>query len=227
MEKRFQEYKAAIVAQEVRRLCKASHQFSGDVYEIFKTGDLTGNIQRLEFITHEMKELPFLLDAIMEKKERELGEQAKLIFEMGSIGGLLELCERIQRNAKTMSEAGTAKTIYRDQILQILFEEGIILHKRLAELLEVSPSNLSNIIKRLLESDCSLIDVQQVGKYKYYMLTPMGSQYVRSHLVKKPEAKNKESTKNEYSLTSVYQKQKMMCKKRSKSETVYPYYRAI
>lgn len=204
MEKRFQEYKTAIVSQENRRLCMTSHQFSGDVYDILSTSDF----RQLEILTQELKEVPFFLNAIMEKKEQELGDQANIIFEMGSICGLLELCERIYKNNSAVSDSKKVKTIYKDQILMILHEEGMILHKRLAELLGVSPSNLSNIIKRLLKEDISLISVQELGKFKYYMLTSTGSQYVRRNLIKGNEARIKATPKTEVSLANVYKKEK-------------------
>lgn len=59
---------------------------------------------------------------------------------------------------------------YCEPILELLAKEGELYHGDLAEKLDIAPSGLNVIIKKMLEGDPPIIEVTQIGKYKIYTL---------------------------------------------------------
>lgn len=72
-----------------------------------------------------------------------------------------------------------SRTKYCEPILRLLFQEGELYHGDLAEKLKVSPSGLNSVIKKMQESDPSIIIVNQIGKYKIYTLPEYVKDYFR------------------------------------------------
>lgn len=67
---------------------------------------------------------------------------------------------------------------YSEPILELLFREGELYHGDLAEKLELSPSGLSAIMKKMMEGTKPIIDMMQIGKYKIYMLPDAVKRYM-------------------------------------------------
>ena len=73
---------------------------------------------------------------------------------------------------------------YCEPILEILAKEGELYHGDLAEKLNMSPSGLNVIIKKMLECDPPIIEVMQIGKYKIYTLPPSVKEYIENKFEK-------------------------------------------
>ncbi len=67
---------------------------------------------------------------------------------------------------------------YSEPILELLFREGELYHGDLAEKLELSPSGLNAIIKKMMEGTKPIIDMMQIGKYKIYTLPDAVKRYM-------------------------------------------------
>lgn len=67
---------------------------------------------------------------------------------------------------------------YCEPILETLAKEGELYHGDLAEKLNMSPSGLNVIIKKMLECTPPIIEVMEIGKYKIYTLPPMVKEYI-------------------------------------------------
>lgn len=69
---------------------------------------------------------------------------------------------------------------YCEPILETLAKEGELYHGDLADKLNMSPSGLNVIIKKMLECDPPIIEVTQIGKYKIYTLPPSVKEYIEN-----------------------------------------------
>ncbi|MEZ3506547.1 MAG: winged helix-turn-helix domain-containing protein [Lachnospiraceae bacterium] len=67
---------------------------------------------------------------------------------------------------------------YCEPILDLLFQEGELYHGDLADKLELSPSGLNAIIKKMVESTPPIIEMMQIGKYKIYFLPDAVRKYM-------------------------------------------------
>lgn len=74
---------------------------------------------------------------------------------------------------------------YCERILKLLAVEGELYHGDLSEKLNMSPSGLSVIIKKMQECDPPIIEIMQIGKYKIYTLPPNVKEYVEMNLMEK------------------------------------------
>lgn len=81
---------------------------------------------------------------------------------------------------------------YCEPILEFLAKEGELYHGDLAEKLQVSPSGLNVIIKKMQESNPPIIDVMQIGKYKIYTLPTA----VREYMENKKNANSSDEQEN-------------------------------
>lgn len=70
-----------------------------------------------------------------------------------------------------------SRTKYCEPILKLLYQEGELYHGDLADKLDVSPSGLHNVIKKIMETNPPLIIVNQIGKYKIYTLPEYVKEY--------------------------------------------------
>lgn len=82
---------------------------------------------------------------------------------------------------------------YCEPILEILAKEGELYHGDLAEKLNMSPSGLNVIIKKMLECDPPIIEFTQIGKYKIYTLPPSVKEYIENKF-----NKNVNDRRNDY-----------------------------
>lgn len=67
---------------------------------------------------------------------------------------------------------------YCEPILELLYQEGELYHGDLADKLDMSPSGLNVIIKKMQECDPPIIEILQIGKYKIYTLPPAVKEYM-------------------------------------------------
>lgn len=67
---------------------------------------------------------------------------------------------------------------YCEPILELLAKEGELYHGDLAEKLNIAPSGLNVIIKKMQEGDFPIIEIMQIGKYKIYTLPPEIKDYI-------------------------------------------------
>lgn len=69
---------------------------------------------------------------------------------------------------------------YCEPILELLYREGELYHGDLADKLDMSPSGLNVIIKKMQECDPPIIEILQIGKYKIYTLPPAVKEYMEN-----------------------------------------------
>lgn len=74
---------------------------------------------------------------------------------------------------------------YCERILELLAREGELYHGDLSERLNMSPSGLNVIIKKMQECDPPIIEIMQIGKYKIYSLPPNVKEYMDMSLMEK------------------------------------------
>lgn len=74
---------------------------------------------------------------------------------------------------------------YCEPILELLAQEGELYHGDLSERLNMSPSGLNVIIKKMQECDPPIIEIMQIGKYKIYTLPPNVKEYMETILIEK------------------------------------------
>lgn len=82
--------------------------------------------------------------------------------------------EKIER------EINQVRSKYGEKILYILKSERSMYHGDLAAKLEISPSGLNAIIKKMTEGEIPLVRVEQVGKFKKYSLPDEVRQYMEN-----------------------------------------------
>ena len=70
------------------------------------------------------------------------------------------------------------RTKYCEPILELLAQEGELYHGDLSEKLNMNPSGLNAIIKKMQECDPPIIEITQTGKYKIYTLPPEVKEYI-------------------------------------------------
>lgn len=70
---------------------------------------------------------------------------------------------------------------YCEPVLELLADEGELYHGDLAEKMNLSPSGLNAIIKKMQETEIPIINTTQIGKYKIYSLPDN----VRNFMLKK------------------------------------------
>lgn len=75
------------------------------------------------------------------------------------------------------------KQKYRDQIMISLYGEDRTLHSALANRIDVSPSGLNAIIKKLNDVAVKPIREVKAGKFKFYLLSEAGCQYVETKIL--------------------------------------------
>lgn len=83
---------------------------------------------------------------------------------------------------------------YCEPLLEFLFQEGELYHGDLAEKLELSPSGLNAIIKKMMESDPPIIAMMQIGKYKIYSLPEAVKRYMENRSRSKVHEEEKTRT---------------------------------
>lgn len=71
----------------------------------------------------------------------------------------------------------------RFSILKAIYDTPRIQHKTLCERLDKSPSNISNMIRRIATIGYDLVLTSKNGTEKYYSLTPIAIQYVEHELL--------------------------------------------
>ena len=92
---------------------------------------------------------------------------------------------------------------YCEPILDILETEGDLYHGDLADKLELSPSGLNAIIKKMQEAELPLIQTSQIGKYKIYSLSEETKEYLRQKRMKGDQRLDRKSL-NEEKRTSLF-----------------------
>lgn len=177
-------------------ICAERSKLETSVYEAL----VNCQSSRLESLLDDYSGIDFIIAEIMEKLEGNLGSIVNFIFEMAYSLALVRLSERLAKQKRNDNKILKARSSYRDIILKLIYEnQGPMMHKELAESLGISPSNLSNIIQRIEEEEVSLIQTNSLSKYKYYLLTDKGIDYVENHLnnnILKASCYNVQTSKN-------------------------------
>lgn len=98
-------------------------------------------------------------------------------YVMGDLKALEEKEESFEKLEMVREQIYRVRSKYCEPILQLLAKEGKLYHGDLAEKLDISPSGLNAIIKKINESDIPLIITEQIGKYKIYSLSQEAKDY--------------------------------------------------
>lgn len=95
----------------------------------------------------------------------------KKSFVQGYLCGAMRQ-ENMQRTDDSMirNQIIQTRSKYCEPVLELLASEGELYHGDLAEKLNLSPSGLNAIIKKMQETDPQIIKTTQIGKYKIYSL---------------------------------------------------------
>ena len=101
------------------------------------------------------------------------------VYDAGYASALIDLAKLYGDRSSAFAEISGIKTSYKDEILSILLERGILLHKELAGELGISKSQLNATIKLMNSSSVKLINAEEVSKYKLYSLTPIAYKYAK------------------------------------------------
>lgn len=148
--------------------------------------DLKKGLEQKEEFEYALQDYMSLL---LETVEEKIAQEIETVFKLGTLFDVWEQCEHCydELNKKQQMDIDTVEeqTVYKDQILKILWEKAPILHRDLAEELQISPSNLSNVMKRMKNASLPLVDENIIGKNKFYQLNLEGRQYVKEKM--KPE----------------------------------------
>lgn len=168
----------------------------GDVRELedtvrayqYEVADMWANLK--------MDELEKSLQLAEQKADRakrileDADKSKKRIFTLGVLKGVIEIMKEIFREEKKeqlVIKAFAAQTEKTDAILKALYTgnggQGMR-HGELAEAVGTSNSNLTNTMKRVLESNAATS--VKSGKNTYYMLTKVGRRYCENK-AKAPE----------------------------------------
>lgn len=135
-----------------------------------------------------------MLQAFMESLEPAMEELANQIFELGTLFDVWEQCEAVYnmllKLQKLEAESFEDQTRYKDRILKILWEKEPILHRDLAAELQMSVSNLSNVMKRMRNMATPLVEENVVGRNKFYQLNRDGRRYILESLGTGDEEEN-------------------------------------
>lgn len=89
-------------------------------------------------------------------------------------GGFAEDDEKIRRQILQV------RSKYCEPILEFLFQEGELYHGDLADKMNMSPSGLNAIIKKMMECNPPIIIMTQVGKFTIYSLTDEMKRYMEN-----------------------------------------------
>lgn len=94
------------------------------------------------------------------------------------------------------------KQKYKDSVLFEIYQSDRILHSVLANRINVSPSGLNAIIKRLNDISEKPIYIEKSGKFTYYSLSLTGKEYVEEILISSfaDDEKEKKAIRNIYQL---------------------------
>lgn len=152
------------------------------IQELFLHACDKNSLQELEQLLSDHQHLLFAVQSAMMQTEKSADNINIIVFHLGVLTELLTLTEKLYASKKAAKFLSRPHTVYKDQIAEILYQNGAIMHKTLAEKLNITPNNLSNIIRRLKAEEVPLIEETIVGKYKYYTLNRTGRNYVKMRL---------------------------------------------
>jgi len=144
-----------------------SEQLYGDMFDSLVAHDYETLRARLKIAAVTVKLALRSPDAATPEAMRKIGE--------------LEGCLRAFRDimdyeqAKRSVQELSAGTQYFEAVLSAIGAHDGIQHKQLAQRLDLSPSHLCNIMKKVLPTQT--VDCMNKGKYSYYYLTEFGRSY--------------------------------------------------
>lgn len=110
------------------------------------------------------------------------------IYEAGYEMALYSIMSRIADYKNDLLEIKNINSRYSDKIVELLFEKDVMNHNELAKELQVTTTNLSNIMKRIRDSKADVLRTERSGKYKIYYLTDNGIRYAKK-IVKSKQKK--------------------------------------
>ena len=140
------------------------------------------DLASMKKVLEQKEQFDQVLQVFMESLEPAMEELANKIFELGTLFEALEQCEEVYnvllKLQKLEAESFEDQTQYKDRILKILWEKEPILHRDLAAELQMSVSNLSNVMKRMRNMATPLVEENVVGRNKFYQLNRDGRRYI-------------------------------------------------
>lgn len=126
--------------------------------------------------------------------EQEGLDEEQKWYVMGYLKALEEKENSLEKLETVKAQIYRVRSKYCEPILQLLKKEGKLYHGDLAEKLDISPSGLNAIIKKINESDIPLVITEQIGKYKIYSLSQEAKNYF-GHYKAPAESSNKNEKK--------------------------------
>ncbi len=123
-----------------------------------------------------------VLDDVKVEGERKL-------FVQGYLCSIMQR-ENMQKTGDSLirSQIIQTRSKYCEPVLELLASEGELYHGDLADKLNLSPSGLNAIIKKMQETEIPIIQTTQIGKYKIYSLPDN----VKDFILKKEQANDLE-----------------------------------
>lgn len=103
---------------------------------------------------------------------------------MNAINTISQNCDiSTSLSSELLDELQRSLTWAGNSLLQAIYANSRIQHKELSDILDTSPSSLSNLVSKI-QTTYKLIHTEKIGRSKYYTLTDLGSEYVKLKLSK-------------------------------------------
>lgn len=100
---------------------------------------------------------------------------------------------------------------YCERILELLAREGELYHGDLSDRLNMAPSGLNSIIKKMQECDPPIIEIMQIGKYKIYTLPANVKEYMEMNLMEKKRNEKDAAAGRENAQDSIEEGNVLLC----------------
>lgn len=154
----------------------------------------------------DVKKLKSILDIYGQQEkfvfpeEMELDEKQKE-FLRGYLCAQMAEPEKLdeEKEEQIRQQILQVRSKYCERILELLFHEGELYHGDLADKMDLSPSGLNSIIKKMQEGNVPIINMMQFGKYKIYTLPDDVKKYMEKKSQPK-QRKEADSLKNSHNL---------------------------
>jgi len=111
-------------------------------------------------------------------------DEENIMYQMGLLGGATMVIKQMYFDNVQMEETHSScpDTKYADRIVENLVYVPYMQHAQLARKLEISSSQLTQIMTKLDNSGYQFINSSREGKFKYYSLSEIGKKYYRKQI---------------------------------------------
>ncbi len=111
-------------------------------------------------------------------------EEENISFQIGRLAGINMVFKQMYFDNAQVTEARALcpDTKYADILIDTLADVPFMQHKQLADKLDISSSQLTQIMAKLDKSSFKFINSSKNGKFKYYSLSEIGKKYYKKQI---------------------------------------------